>query len=991
MNSAVEYWSTITRGSGFALAIVLSLIVGRAAVADDAPAGNRTVWAGGISGSPEAPPAFELQRAYSKLKFASPVDMAFQGDRVFVAEQSGKLWSFPAVANDVEKADLVVDLRNAVTNWRSVKGATGFDSLYGVAFHPRFSENHYVFLCYALSFQKRPSDPVGTRVSRFTIDEKTGRIVPGSEKQFIQWQAGGHNGGCVKFGRDGYLYVSAGDQADPNPPDLYHTGQDISDLRAGIMRIDVDHPHGDKPYSIPADNPFVKLDGARGEVWCYGLRNPWRFSFDRATGRMWVADVGWELWESIYCAAPGGNYGWSIMEGPNPIYLAGKRGPTPITPPALSLSHAESSSITGGFVYRGKRFPELVGHYVFGDWETRRVWAAKLVAGDKLEPHRTIAQSDARIVAFGEDPAGELYVVDYEGGGLFALAENPAAHEPQRFPKTLKESGLFTDVAKQQPAVGVVPFSINAPQWLDGATATRFLAVPGTRAVTWFTADVYGRPALSFPKDTVLVRTLSLEMTRGVPDSRRNIETQLLHFNGKQWMAYTYRWRDDGTDADLVGDRGDQRHLTIADASLPGGKREQTWHFQSRAQCLTCHTAWSGFTLAYNHPQLNVGDQLKTLVDAGLIPANSKPKPDAPSDAARRLVDPYDAANNISDRARSYLNVNCSPCHREGGGGSALIDLRREKTLQQTHAFNQPPMLGAFGIDDPRIIHPGDPSRSVLLYRVSKTGSGRMPHIGSDLVDDRAVALLAEWIDSLKRDSAAASKLRADQEAAVAALGNGAGTAASLEALTNSTSGGLALVAAIESGKLSPGVRQTAIERGLASSLPAVQDLFEHFTGRDTAQTAKLGLGFDRVKLLAMSGDFARGRDVFQNVAQCAACHVAPGVTGREFGPNLDHIATKYTKAQLLEQIVEPSKVIAEGFAPYSIETVDGDLLTGFVVSRSPDEIVIKDATLQLTHVPASQAKTLKPLTLSIMPAGILENLEPQQAADLLEWLATLK
>jgi glucose/arabinose dehydrogenase len=289
---------------------------------------SRAPWTSNhVTGTPEPPPPFEIQRVYPKLTFKTPLEIAFEpgGNRVFIAEQNGKIFSFPNVA-DPPKADEAINLRDIVKDWKNLPSCQGFDSIYGMAFHPNFAQNHYIFVCYALSFRERPTEPIGTRVVRFTVTGDPPKLDPASAKQIIEWQAGGHNGGCLRFGKEGDLYISAGDQADPNPPDSYNTGQDISDLRASIMRIDIDHADGDKPYSIPADNPFIKTPGARPEVWCYGLRNPWRFSVDRQTGNIWVGDVGWELYESVYCAKSGGNYGWSIMEGPNPVHPEGKSG-----------------------------------------------------------------------------------------------------------------------------------------------------------------------------------------------------------------------------------------------------------------------------------------------------------------------------------------------------------------------------------------------------------------------------------------------------------------------------------------------------------------------------------------------------------------------------------------------------------------------------------------------------------------------------------------
>jgi putative heme-binding domain-containing protein len=157
------------------------------------------------------------------------------------------------------------------------------------------------------------------------------------------------------------------------------------------------------------------------------------------------------------------------------------------------------------------------------------------------------------------------------------------------------------------------------------------------------------------------------------------------------------------------------------------------------------------------------------------------------------------------------------------------------------------------------------------------------------------------------------------------------------------------------------------------------------------AAAPKLGVKFDRAKLLAMKGDVERGREVFQNIAQCAACHIAGGVKGREFGPDLTHVAAKYSKEQLLECIEQPSKALADGFVAYNVQTKEGDLITGFLIARNSKEVIIKDATLQQIHVPAAEMKSITAQSLSIMPEGLLTNLEPQQAADLLEMLQSQK
>ena len=294
--------------------------------------------------------------------------------------------------------------------------------MYGLAFHPDFERNRQCFVCYTLrgSNPRQPNLADGTRVSRFRVTRTDPpRIDPASEEIVLSFLQGGHNGGDLHFGPDGMLYISTGDAANPNPPDPFNTGQDISDLLSSILRIDVDRKDEGKNYAIPKDNPFVAMKGARPEVWAYGFRNPWRMSFDRQTGELFVGDVGWELWESVHRVEKGGNYGWSAMEGPQPI-KSEQVGPTPIHPALIELPHTIACSVTGGLVYRGKKFPELRGAYVFGDWETRRLWAARF-EGDRTKEMPEIARPSVRIVAFGEDQDGELYFLDHDGGTLHTI------------------------------------------------------------------------------------------------------------------------------------------------------------------------------------------------------------------------------------------------------------------------------------------------------------------------------------------------------------------------------------------------------------------------------------------------------------------------------------------------------------------------------------------------------------------------------------------
>ena len=264
----------------------------------------------------------------------------------------------------------------------------------------------------------------------------------------LTFWSGGHNGGCLGFGKDGYLYVSTGDGAEPSPPDGKLTGQDCSDLLSSILRIDVDHHDPGKTYRIPADNPFVKTPGVRPEIWAFGFRNPWKMSVDRATGDLWVGDVGWELWEMIDRVVRGGNYGWSVMEGPQPVLVESKRGPTPILPPTMAHPHSEAASITGGYVYRGRRLADLAGAYLYGDYQTGTIWGLRH-DGKAVTWRGELARTPLHLVAFGETNAGELYLVDHDRThAIYRLVPNPEGRHPSDFPRRLSQTGLFNSTTR---------------------------------------------------------------------------------------------------------------------------------------------------------------------------------------------------------------------------------------------------------------------------------------------------------------------------------------------------------------------------------------------------------------------------------------------------------------------------------------------------------------------------------------------------------------
>lgn len=953
---------------------------------------ERTPWTTSrIHGTPEPPLPYKTVRAFPRLKFKQPTLVAFAPgiDRMFVGEQGGKLFSFP-LESDPASADLVIDLPKVIT----FPEKTGFDALYGVAFDPDFERNRFVYVCYVLRPMGKEILPEGSRVVRFTMTETNPpKLDPASEKLLVAWRAGGHNGGCLEFGPDRMLYISTGDGSGPNPPDPLRTGQDCSDLLSSILRIDPRREERGRSYGIPKDNPFASRpasDNIRPEIWAYGLRNPWKMTFDRKTGELWVADVGWDQWEMVHLVRPGGNYGWGAYEGRQPLIPDVKPGPTPYLPPLLELPHTISASVTGGYVYRGRKFPDLTGEYIFSDWETKTVWAGSRdeVGAGKM---RDLADSGLQVVAFGEDHAGELYLADYGQGVLHTLERNDQAIVDAPFPRKLSETGLFRETKEQTPAAGVVPFEINMPQWSDFATAQRWIALPGKEQIVWHPRDrsvpgsMFSRQ-LDFPAESVLAKTLSLEMKTGDAGSAKKMETQVLHFDGRVWRGYSYAWNDEQTDADLVPAQGQERRLLVDDDRLAGGKRVQNWVFSSRAQCLSCHGPWPQYTLAFSPRQLRRQvvrdgepvDQLVSLEKQGIVGrVDGGQKPLGPLDPATlesipKLAAPDDPGATSAELARSYLHVNCSHCHRDNGGGAGSFELLHNLADDRLRAIGEAPRQGTFDLAGAQVIAPGNPARSLLYLRMAKFGRGHMPHLGAEFVDERALGWVADWISGLQSPSG-----RPLPNADVPSAGV---TVAALEE---------ALQAARKIGRneIIGEERESLLKEAHGSASFLVRDLFSGYQPRER-QREQLGMVIRPETILSRTGDPDRGRELFWKspTLQCRQCH-AVGEQGGKTGPNLRDIAARRTPAELLESLLEPSKKIEPQFATYLLETRSGRILSGLLVRQTEAAAVLRDAQGTETEVAAADIERLEKSPVSLMPAGLLRRMTAEEASDLLQFL----
>ena len=346
-----------------------------------------------------------VERVFPNLSFRRMVGMAYAeggSGMLFVVLQRGVIVSF---ANDqnAESADVFLDISERVSDRGNEEG------LLGLAFDPDFRENGYFYVYYSAASPRR------SVLSRFGVQGDGGAADAGSERVIMEVEQpySNHNGGQIAFGPDGYLYVGLGDGGSRGDPS--GNGQDVSTLLGAILRIDVSVLNEVGTYGIPADNPFVGVDGARGEIWAYGIRNPWRFSFDREHGELWMADVGQNRFEEVDIVRRGLNYGWNVMEGSEcfePSRGCDRQG---LEMPVAEYGRDGGCSVTGGYVYRGERLPSLYGAYLYGDFCSGKIWALRYDGG-RVAEQLELVDSRLEISSFGEDQSGEILVLSFDGG-----------------------------------------------------------------------------------------------------------------------------------------------------------------------------------------------------------------------------------------------------------------------------------------------------------------------------------------------------------------------------------------------------------------------------------------------------------------------------------------------------------------------------------------------------------------------------------------------
>jgi uncharacterized repeat protein (TIGR03806 family) len=681
-------------------------------------------------------------RAFPNLTFTSPVAMLqapSDASRWFVLEKGGLVRAFDNDAS-VTTTQAFLDISGRVFN-------SGEAGLLGLAFHPDFGANGRAYVNYSASV----GGSIRSVTSEFTSPDGGLTLDPNSERVLltVNKPASNHNGGNLAFGPDGFLYLGLGDGGGSGDPQ--ENAQNPQRLLGKMLRIDVDQQPGGEPYGIPAGangnpfsgNPRCNIDGTGAqncpEIYALGLRNPWRWSFDRQTGVLWLADVGQGSFEEVDIIERGGNYGWDVREGahcfepPSGCQTAG------LTDPVAEYGRAMGFSVTGGYLYRGTQTTEVRGRYIFADFGSGMIASLTPGAGGTytltplVQPGATPPGAPGQLSpsAFGEANDGELFLLDYSRGQIRELVFTGGGGG-DNVPQQLSATGCInTSAAGAPPLLSLIPYAPNAAFWSDGAVKERWIGLPNGQNIA-VRSDGDWDP----PNGTVLVKHFRI--------GNRLVETRLFmrHPDGSDgvWAGYTYEWNQAQTEATRV---------TGGKTVMVAG---QNWIFPSEAQCVQCHTQAAGFSLGLETAQLNGSltyaqtgrnaNQITTLNAVNVLSPRVGANPPA-------YADPADTSRSLTERARAYLHTNCANCHRPGGPTPVTLDLRHDTALSQTGACNVAPTAGDLGIASALIIAPGDGERSVLLARMSRRDAFGMPPVASNVVDAAGVQLIGAWIDSL--------------------------------------------------------------------------------------------------------------------------------------------------------------------------------------------------------------------------------------------------
>lgn len=663
----------------------------------------KPTWA--LDARPSAPTCATLEteakigfEKVASVGLTAAVLVVTRGDRYYTLEQGGTIRMF---TDGAATSTVVADLTAKVNG-------PGESGLLGLAFHPKFDQNGFVFLYFT---RKHPTTPTPPNVSQQQViaryQSKDNGLSLDLSTEKIIWTLddpyGNHNGGTVEFGNDGFLYFANGDGGGGGDP--MRAGQDKNSLFGKVLRFDVDN--GD-PYAIPASNPYAG-GGGRPEIYALGFRNPYRFFFDRPTGDLWVADVGQGAREELDKVVVGGNYGWNIKEGKicySPLVGCDSTG---LVDPVVDHVRAEATSIIAGAVYRGTKVSAISNKLVYADVGSSFFFA---IASNEAAPTPVRLDQDlprTSPTSIALDKNGEVVFTAYgaaEGAGsvIRIVGPKPATD----LSRVLGESGCVEQKEPSKVVAGLFPYDVIVPEYRDGLSPKRYLSVPAAAKIA-----VKDGGVLELPPGSVAIKTFEKE---GKP-----YEVQMLRrADDGKWKAYDFFFTTSGVDALLNDD--------------------------ATKTCAQCHSESAGTTLGLEAAQLDrdfdfgggrTGNILSTMDHVGMLSGPIAPQ-------TYRALATLDGYDTIERRARSYLHANCGDCHRD----PAKLDLRISTPLAASNACGPG-----------KVILPGDPGGSRLLQsmRLLEGGSpkdagvagGPMPPLGRTKVDEPAARVVEDWIRSL--------------------------------------------------------------------------------------------------------------------------------------------------------------------------------------------------------------------------------------------------
>ena len=743
--------------------------------------------------------SWTVENAFPNIDFRDPLDMRhYPGtNRFLVAGKGGHIWTFENDPN-ASSMTMFLDLSDSVK-------IAGDGGLLGVIFHPEFGQagspnRGYVYVYYRFLHDRSIShlyQPAYLRLSRFTVHDHTPfQADPNSEFVMIQQydQHEWHNGGSMFFGPlDSMLYLIVGDEGGAN--DQYESAQKLDlALMSGILRLDVDqrggtisHPIRRQPlptdappvgwpptysqgYYIPNDNPWVNPDSSvLEEFWAIGTRSPHRMWYDPPTGDIWFGDIGQGQREEVTIIHKGDNAQWPYREG---FRVTGKPVPSPLigtdTPPLLDYPRTDGSAVIGGIVYRGTKWANsLGGKYIFSDNVSQTIWTNDFYNSGSTQkeiitsiPFETNEWKDGVSHIFS-DSVGEVYVLQLAGhrmvgGRIYKLVPESESVVPIQAPSLLSQTGAFSDLSTLTPSPGVIPYEPNITFWSDSSLKKRWIALPndGLHDTQGEQIQFSENAEWTFPNGTVFIKHFDFPIDETTPGLTKKIETRFV-IKGDDGIHYflTYRWREDESEADLVSAvQGEDRILNITTAT---GIKQQTWHYPSNSECISCHNSASKQVLGMNTRQLNgdlfypgtgnTANQLATMNHLDWF----YPSLDEDTILTFSYLSPEtETSESLEQRARSYLDVNCAYCHRPGGLQTSF-DLRYTTPIANQGILNGN-VGNNLGISGAKLVVPGDTGTSIVYQRLKSVHENVvMPPLAKNRIDEVGKQLIADWINSL--------------------------------------------------------------------------------------------------------------------------------------------------------------------------------------------------------------------------------------------------